>query len=397
MNLPFYHSPARTTWGAAVLASVLQVISAGPASAAPLGHVGAARPLGHGGALRTATRSGALRQVSAPWADEPEENPTAPPDADANDELERARASFLAGRDLMKEARWISAAAAFQKALAIRPTPGLHYYIGYCQEQAGKLSAARRSYEAAGELARDVPAPDVEELLPTAVRRVSAQLGRLLIDGAPVGARLTIDGQEHPARGEIWLEPGKHILRVRAAGYVPRELELGMVRGQAERLDLRLQKTGAPPPQAGVAGDSKGSEPYLPSDRPESSPLREGVFWGSLAVGAGGAALAVAGVVLASEAGARIEEAARIVDAGSSPDLQACNQPSADLQGPCDDLDRAAVDQGNATTLAVIGFSVMVLGGTSAILSRTLWKTEKVALSAEPSFGGVGLQLRGQF
>jgi hypothetical protein len=64
--------------------------------------------------------------------------------------------------------------------------------------------------------------------------------GRLIVHGAPSGARLTINGQ--PVRGtELDLPPGTHLLGVRAAGYRTYERQVVITPGNPSTVSLALE------------------------------------------------------------------------------------------------------------------------------------------------------------
>jgi hypothetical protein len=87
-----------------------------------------------------------------------------------------------------------------------------------------------------------------------------AQVGSLQLDARPIGARVTIDGVPvGRAPLEVSLSPGRHQLKLTAAGRQPLEAEVGMSAGEhlARRYELlvteKRRKAAEPKPQPSAA------------------------------------------------------------------------------------------------------------------------------------------------
>lgn len=186
------------------------------------------------------------------------------------DEAE-ARAEFARGAELVKQAKWAEALAAFEKSNAERAHPVTLFNIGACERALGSYTRARRTLREA----KALDAKGTQGSLPSSTREdVEAFLGEIEsvlvtvdVHLDPSSATITIDGRplEETAAGEtptltaglaapgpgrappaatfrLELDPGAHVLVIVRPGFqdvVRREV---FARGEPSRLDLVLAR-----------------------------------------------------------------------------------------------------------------------------------------------------------
>lgn len=315
------------------------------------------------------------------------------------DPLQRARESFLEGRRLMGEEAWEEAAAAFQDALAAMPTPGLHYYLGVCLEQQGDPLAARKAYLESRALLERHPAADVAALLPAAFKRVEAKLGRLEILLTPDDGIVRVDGSTWTEARAPWLVPGPHVLYAEAPGYEPVHLHFEVTAGALTqlRVKLPLRVEEPAPPLARAPAVPPPAPPPMEEPTPPPRLLPPTAFWGSVAFGAIGAGVGVAGVFWHLDASAQVARAQEEIDGSGAIDSSACYRPTTGEDDPCEHLRAAVSQEESATMLIVGGFAAAGLGALGAVASWIAWPNEKFAIRGRVGFGRAELQLRGRF
>jgi hypothetical protein len=310
-------------------------------------------------------------------------------------DLSEARRLFDEATALERRSAWKDASAKLDAALAIKETPGLHFHRAHCAEQLGELVVAARHYARAEALIRaGAKAPDVEELLAAARVRVLARVPRLVLvlPSDVTGATLEIDGtrvSEEPGT-PLFLDPGRHRIVAKAPGRRDFEMEITLVEGQSQTLEVVL----SPPARA---------KPVATSSDTARQPDMEG--WGVREVVlVGGATFAVAGLAtgigftIAKNAAAdRAESVGRIVDATAPEDPEnACKE---NPPPECSELEDAQDDHRRASRFATIGFVTAGVGAAAALATWALWPSSRARVSASvsPSPGGATLSLAGRF
>lgn len=195
--------------------------------------------------------------------------------AQAQDEpaVVQARAAFIEGNELAKDARWGDALARFETSAKLRPHPGTTYNIGICQRALGQYTRARKSFaralqqnreEAEHPLAESTVV-DIEAFLKEIDERVLAKLDVTL---DPPTAELTVDGRPVEASGELqgkpvaWvgtlppgqgrpppakafrliLDPGTHVFVISRKGFADAVVRETVAPGTTGDLDLVLER-----------------------------------------------------------------------------------------------------------------------------------------------------------
>jgi tetratricopeptide (TPR) repeat protein len=292
--------------------------------------------------------------------------PAASQTAPSNDvtELRRqATVRFEEGAAAFREKRYEDAVRAFLAADQLLPSPVLSFNVARAYESVGDAAGALAFYQ--DYLRRD-PAPTHGEAVRERVAAFSATLlargGALLtLLSEPPGATLIVDGRalaRTPWAGT--LVPGRHRLTVTKQGMRDESREVELVAGQALELTVALV------PGSAVDGAPK-SAPEAPSPAaPEASSrrslsaprarARRDVFapWSFVGLGAGAAALALAG-------GFELARRSAETDARD-----------ADTQiAYADRYDAMRARQTTARVFAATGGALLLLGGTLVVLDVT--------------------------
>ncbi|MCA9620111.1 MAG: PEGA domain-containing protein [Myxococcales bacterium] len=251
-------------------------------------------------------------------------DPQAPDTTDAADKADtpsqRARAAFLEGTRLAREAQWAQALAAFERASAIKPHPVTTYNIGTCKRAIGAYAQAYltfqqalREHEASGGTepsAEGLPAvlvgqtqaflAEIEQLLVTVDLTVVPSEVSLAVDGRPllrVGEPVAIyyGGVRPAGRGEVLaestlvlrLDPGAHVFTFDRPGFervvVNKTFSPGVrrpLRIELDRLPARvLLEASVPGALVAVNGREVGPTPLelaRPAGRYQLSIQKEG-------------------------------------------------------------------------------------------------------------------------
>jgi hypothetical protein len=312
----------------------------------------------------------------------------------ATSDVGEARRLFDEATALERQSAWREASVKLDAALAIKETPGLHFHRAHCAEQLGELVVAARHYARSEALIRaGAKAPDVEELLAAARARVLAKVPRLVLTlpSDVSGATLEIDGvvvSDEPGT-PVYLDPGRHRIVARAPGRRDFEMEVTLVEGQTQTLEVAL---------------SAPSDPSAPKARDDDSEADTGGLGTREIVLIGEATLVVAGLatgigysIATNDAADRAERLQEIVDATSPEDpSSACSE---NPPPECAELEDANADRRRASRFATIGFVTAGVGAAAMVATWALWPSSKTAVSTSiaPTVGGATLWLAGRF
>lgn len=294
--------------------------------------------------------------------------------------IEEARQAFLRGSALVAEGKWREAEEQFLFAVRGKNTPGLRYYLGYCRENQGLLVEALASYRLAEDLLETEPAPDVDQIVPAAIERVSRLLPVLFLYDVKAGARLTMDGVERPLSQQFHANPGVHQILIEKEGFESFAATVHLEEGKKARVMVKMAAISSPPDPS----------PSNPETGPRSSSLRTVLFWSSTGIAVGGLGAGVTGAVLFSSTKREIKELNQQADEVSDSRDSSCTEPIPALERVCADLNRGAKRKNAMGRLMVGGFAAAGVGVAGAVVTHFLWPEAKVRvdvgwLGAEPS------------
>jgi hypothetical protein len=321
-------------------------------------------------------------------------------------DLSTARQAFESAVSLESERHWAEAAVKLRQAITVKDTPGLRFHLAHCELEQGHLVEASLEYDRATELLRQgAKAPDVQKLLGPASEALKPRIPRVTVELPPdlSAPSASLDGKAYPVSElglGVPLNPGRHVLRVTAAGRRPFEQVLVLSEGEPET--VRPQLAVAPPP---VTPAAPAGATALPSAKPRraasshasdqpSSSAKLYFLIGESVLTVAGLGVGIGGQLAASSASDRVASAQRRIDDVAVGDGSACNR--AELSGACSDLHSAITDHDNALTLSEIGF---IGAGVGAAALVTTWlaypdstsTASGVRVRPVASFGRVGL------
>lgn len=182
--------------------------------------------------------------------------------AGAGAQADQARVLFDAGAQAYEAGQYPAAVQAFEQAYRLSARPGVLFSIAqarrkqfFATKNRDELRAAIKGYrdylaqvaqggrrsDAAAALAELEPFLGKDDLGPAS--SPAAQATRLMVSSQTAGAQISLDGGkplEVPLIAEV--KPGKHTLRITAAGYFDETREIEVGAGSVAALDLPLRE-----------------------------------------------------------------------------------------------------------------------------------------------------------
>lgn len=192
----------------------------------------------------------------------------APTLARADDNLAEARRHFEVSLGLFSEGNHEGALAELRASYALRPSIVVLYNMAQTLKVLARYEEAiatyRRYLEEGGANIPSDRRHDVE----VTIERLRAATGYVVVDCAPNGAAVTVDGRgvgETPLGGPISVAAGRRVVEVTHAGRLPARREVEIVGGGVQRLCLRLRsevgagvlRVTSPQAEASVAIDGE--------------------------------------------------------------------------------------------------------------------------------------------
>jgi hypothetical protein len=285
---------------------------------------------------------------------------------------------YQQGRDAARGKNWALACARFLVSQEREPAPGTLLNLADCEEHLGRLLDALGHFETAARTFK----PGDERVL-YARQRALAVAGRApkltirLDPGAVPDTAVELDGVAGPAPSDkpILVDPGEHVIVVRAPRRAPVRSTIRMAEGEAR--ELVLSPGGAVATEPGPVASARAVEPGASpaphvatvSDPAPLEPLRPAGY-ASLAVGALGLGIGTLGGLLTLSA------------KGAADD--ACTQSG------CTEAGLNAESRGKTwSTISTVGFVVGGLGlATGALLLWLAPSRRAPAIVARPAQGG---------
>lgn len=151
-----------------------------------------------------------------------------------------ARSLFERGLSLAEEERFEEAAEVFERSFEVVPRASTALNWAIVLRRLERPREALRALDEFREHATEADRRDAENLR----AQLRTQLVALTLSVRPARARIEVDGREEPGEGSerfLVLDPGSHLIRAFADGYLPGTLELALRAGQELREHLHLE------------------------------------------------------------------------------------------------------------------------------------------------------------
>jgi hypothetical protein len=165
-----------------------------------------------------------------------------------DDALERAKASFEMGVDLVAVEDFPSALAAFEESYELAPRPTTLFNIGMCQKGMFLYVEATSTFSRYLEDTAGEGDTEMRSKAELAIEELSTLVGRLTVSGAPDGSRIAVDGKrvgETPVAEPIAVNPGMHAIRVTKRGYEPFETEVTVASSTEAAVEVAMAELPA--------------------------------------------------------------------------------------------------------------------------------------------------------
>lgn len=218
-----------------------------------------------------------------------------------------ARESYELGTRELEAHRYATAVEALETSYRLDPVPVVLFNLGLAHQGVGHLRAAIDAFERYAAQARDVP-PARAEALRQRVEQLRAALCTLAFEGASTSARLLVDGREEPiVDGVARVDPGEHVVELRAAGRATMRQTMHLAPGTREVLRLELAPEPAPrvepaaspaPPPVPTVVAPRADVPTPHPRAPAPSPSITSRWWFWTAIGAVAVGALVAGLAV---------------------------------------------------------------------------------------------------
>jgi hypothetical protein len=287
--------------------------------------------------------------------------------AAAQGDANAARTAFDQGVAAFAKENYTASLEAFVRSYSLNPKASVLFNIAMCRKAlflyVDSLATFRKYLTDGASKVTPERRAEVEQ----AIAEMERLIGGVVITGAPVGARVSIDGAERgaaPFTRPLPADPGKHIVEVRCDGYEPMRADIAVASGAETTVQAELEKaavmsaTAVTQPATANVGDAAtaehGAQPEVPA------PVDDGERKRRLLLGVGGVAalaLGAAGVGVGGyfthEGSKDAKEGADAADAGDAGGRSAA----------VDDLgkDRAGVIAGFAIGGALLVTGVVLL------------------------------------
>jgi tetratricopeptide (TPR) repeat protein len=311
---------------------------------------------------------------------------------------ERARAAFEHGVALVAAEDFEGALQAFDQSLRLFPTPVARLNHALCLRSLGRNLDAFRDLERylADHGGFDAERRAAVEGELEALRR---ELGRISVEVLrPAEARVLVDGDEvgtTPLAAPIDVEPGPHVVELRAPGFHPLTRGLRAEPGGTVLLSAALEPLATvsatpPPPSATPPRHEPDLDQLLrPPGEPARSFRRRRAFRSAAyalgAVGAGGLITTLGLYLWNDERWQDWTARDEWIHArgGSTQDLLAAIATNNELAG--------SIEVSEGASWAVFGVSLALVGTAAALLAVGLRRPRSARLALTPRYGWLGV------
>ncbi len=298
-----------------------------------------------------------------------------------------------AGLEAQENGDYVRAHGLFAQAHALLPNARTLRALGVVSYRAGQLARAVGELEAALEHPVKALDPELRSAVTELLARAREQLAWVVLNVVPDDARVNVDAAsaELPARGELALDAGQHVLRFTADGHVPQTAALSLSPGARTSLTMALEPlpkpVAEPPPVFGSSEHNAASAPVedlhtdkevghssnLGSARVETQLLRR--RRAALAMGGTSLGSLLTAALLFRAGQARVEEIAR---ACRDSEVGGCSAVERNTQ-----LRHAQLDRFELATNALLGVSAASLLGSAALAWWSFSGERRLELNAD--------------
>jgi hypothetical protein len=298
-----------------------------------------------------------------------------------------AEALFKSGREAMARGDYATACPRFEQSQKLYPTDGTLFNLAECEEHQGHfLVAARRWREGAEFLPPEDPKRPLVLDKAMAAERRAAKVVLRLVSSAPPGTLVQLDGAQVAGAGlgvPLPVDPGEHVVLVRATGRVDQSLPLHLDEGQQQELQIapgpELPPVAAPPPTMAPAVKSApvvGDRNKAPEPKPRSflEQHRLSLIGGGVAAGLAGAGLGLGIRTLSHHS--------EFVNACNSGDQAACLS------------NRDAVAREASVANILFGVAGAAAVGSAVVFFTVEREKSAPSVAIAPSFGGMTILVR---
>jgi hypothetical protein len=239
------------------------------------------------------------------------------------DEKSEAKEAHRRGVELYQKGEYSEAAAAFRRAMELRPTWKLYFNVAQCEASAKRYGLALEAFEAYLIGGGDEVSEERTTGVTTEIRRLQALIGVLDVS-APGGSRVEVDGTVRarvPLNGPLRVAVGPHRVRILDGQSVLFDRKVRVASGMSTRVDVDRSGKEAPAGRAGASGtgaDERAGGLLGPEDGEvdDANGSLKTAGWVTFGLGA---AAAVAGAVVGGLTLGRLDD----LDA-KCPDKNAC-------------------------------------------------------------------------
>ncbi|MBI4702344.1 MAG: hypothetical protein HY744_14570 [Deltaproteobacteria bacterium] len=306
--------------------------------------------------------------------------------AQAADPEAEAQGEFRLGRAAFKKGEYVTALAHFESSQRIFARPGTVLSIALCKIELGRLIEAQAGLETLRSAFE--PTDERAGIVPAQLAALARDIPTLQIElapGAPAGSEVALDGKALGAADlgrPVRVDPGPHVVAVRAPGHEGRRYELDLVRADRAALVVQPGAAGAAPgEQPGGPATKPTPGAVLPPERGPAGPLvaSRARYWVGVAVGAFGLAGLSAGAVTGMRA-LNIKQELET----TCPDRAACTPEGVER------ADEGQVLSVASTVAFGVGAAALVAGAVLLVTSGAQGPVADVALVVQPGAVGLG-------
>lgn len=154
-----------------------------------------------------------------------------------------AKAYFLSGVELLKSGKLEAALEQFERSREVVPRAKNTINAAICLERLGRADEALERYREVRErYASEIDAAE-QERLGTVIQGLTAKVGAVTVRSNVRDAKVQVNGRPRGVAGApLQLMPGKHSLRIVAAGYVPFTAPVEIRAGEAIEIEASLDQ-----------------------------------------------------------------------------------------------------------------------------------------------------------